>query len=182
MKNYFLISPDPADFVQCGQEEPIYDHEQRVWVLANGNKHSAPEGHYTLIDDTASAPKVLSAMKTQAKAIITALRYEKEVSGITVNGMPIDTDRDAQAKLTGAKVYLDASPDLTINWKGADGVWRILDKTVISAVSNAVAQYVQSLYTAESTHHASIDACATLGELSAHDVNAGWPQQNNPNN
>ena len=176
MKNYFLISSDPADFVQCGPVAPVYAPEQRVWVLSNGNKHSAPEGYYTLIDDEASAPDVLSAMKVQIKALVTALRYEKEVSGITVNGTPIDTERDAQAKLTGAKVYLDANPDLTINWKGADGIWRPLDKTTISAVSNAVAHYVQSLYTAESTHHASIDACATLRDLSAHDINAGWPQ------
>ena len=175
MKNYFLVSSNPADFVQCGQVAPIYDLGQRVWVLANGNKHSAPDGYYTLIDGTASAPQVLSAMKVQSKARVTALRYEKEVAGITVNGTPIDTERDAQAKLTSAKVYLDANPDLTINWKGADGVWRTLDKAAISAVSNAVAEYVQALYTAESSHHATIDSCSALSELSAHDIDAGWP-------
>lgn len=175
MKNYFLVSANPADFVQCGSIEPVYVPDQRVWVLSNGNKHSAPDGYYTLVDDTASVPSLLSAMKTQAKTLVTSLRYEKEVSGITVDGTPIDTDRDSQAKLTGAKVYIDANPGLTINWKCADGAWRNFDKTAISAVSNAVAHYVQSLYSAEAAHHSSIDACATLSDISAHDINAGWP-------
>ena len=175
MKNYFLISANSADFVQCGTTPPVFDAQQLVWITEDGNRYSAPLGYYTVTDDADNNPEVLAALKVQLSAAVTHLRYTKEVAGVVINGSRVNTDRESQATIAGAKCYVDLNPSATVDWKGEDG-WVTLTKDAVYGLATAVGNYVQGLFTAEKNHLLAIEALTTLEQAASYDITTGWPQ------
>lgn len=91
------------------------------------------------------------------KAYAADKRWRVETGGITVNGAAIQTDRDSQAMITGAVVYLNNNPDATsVRFKAESG-WVTLDKASMLAIGVAVGQHVQSCFDAEKAIDADID-------------------------
>lgn len=111
--------------------------------------------------------KDINQVKAELKAVVATLRYEKEISGVDVNGMHVMTDRSSQAMLSGATNYVNLSPLATINWKAADGTWSEINQVQVEAMALAVAGHVQSCFSQEMTYNGQIDACTTLAELDA---------------
>ena len=135
--------------------------------------------HYTMsfADDTVTATPVIRGMtdeeiaaKLEArKEELAALRYEKEIAGVTVGGFPILTDRLTQSMLTGAFVACQTTPERTLDWKGANG-WTELNALQITAIATAVADHVQACFTREKELSALLDTDIDT------DITTGWPE------
>lgn len=116
----------------------------------------------------------LSVIQNDLKARATAKRYQVESGGVDVGGVRVGTDKVDQAAITGALATLREGFVTTINWKGSSG-WVQVGLTELTAIAAAVAQHVQTCFSAERAKHEEIDAATTLEELQAIDVEGGWP-------
>lgn len=78
-------------------------------------------------------------------------RLETGGTGIVSENVsiPLATDRDSQVKAFVARYQADQDPQLTVNWKCADGNWRALDAAAIQTASNAILQHVKRWFDAE---------------------------------
>ena len=85
-------------------------------------------------------------------------RYERETAGITISGMPVATDRNSQAMISGAWAIAQSDPDFTTKWKGTDGTFVELDATTITAVARAVGAHVAACFSKEADVAAGIAA------------------------
>lgn len=102
------------------------------------------------------------------KAELAALRYEKEVSGITVGDSVVETDRLSQSMLSGAFIACQLEPTREIDWKGKNG-WVKLNASQIAAISAVVANHVQACFTREKELSEALDNEITT------DISTGWP-------
>jgi hypothetical protein len=81
-------------------------------------------------------------------AYAAAKRYVVETGGIVFNSMSVMTDRQSQSLITGAYNYVDANPDLTVQFKTTNGFVG-LTAVQVRDVANAVASHVQASFAAE---------------------------------
>ena len=107
---------------------------------------------------------------------LAALRYEKEISGIIVNGSKIATDRSSQSMLNSAVRILELDNSKTINWKCEDG-WVILDSTTVNFISQCVIDYVEACFNNEmniwnTINNVNDDDWVSLQSI---DININWP-------
>lgn len=118
-------------------------------------------------------------MNTRRTDIMPALadrRWQAEVGGTTVGGIPVSTDRESQSKLTAAFVQADKNPAFNIpNWKVAPGTFVTLDATTIIALGNAVTAHVQACFDREAELCNEILNAVDDVDLAAIDINSGWP-------
>lgn len=112
-----------------------------------------------------AVPKPIDAVKNELKAIVAKQRYEKEVSGLEINGSKILTDRESQAQLNGAYVSLKNNLVTSIDWKASNGSWVVLTLTEVEPLATAVSMHVQNCFTEEKIKCEEIDAVTTLAEL-----------------
>lgn len=84
-------------------------------------------------------------------------RWEKEVGGTEVAGMPVFTDDRSKTLIMGARQAADADPDFTTQWKAAAGAFITLDAAMIMAISNAVLAHVASCFAREAAVIAAIE-------------------------
>ena len=118
----------------------------------------------------------LDDQKAEKLAALAARRYEIETGGITVQGVPVKTDRESSAILTSARVLADRDPAFVVsNWKVDAGVFVTLDAPMITAISDAVTAHVQGTFNREAELSAAIIAAKTAAKLAAIDIDAGWP-------
>lgn len=99
-------------------------------------------------------------------------RWCAETAGIVVAGVAIATDRESQALISGARLFAQMTPGITIQFK-AGGGFVGLDGAQIEAVALAVAAHVQAAFAAEAAVLADIEA-GTITTLSQVD-GAPWP-------
>lgn len=112
-----------------------------------------------------STQQPIETIKATAKQKIATNRYLKEIGGVSLlDGSKVDTDRDAQAKLSGALLFVQRNPTATIDWKGAGG-WTTLNKEQIEAIADAVASHVQSCFTEERLAVIELDAITEFDPL-----------------
>lgn len=84
-------------------------------------------------------------------------RWEKEVGGTEVGGMPVFTDDRSKTLIMGARQAADADPDFTTQWKTAAGAFITLDAAMIMAISNAVLAHVAACFAREAAVIAAIE-------------------------
>ncbi len=101
---------------------------------------------------------------------IAARRYLAEISGITVNGMPLDTGRDSQALVTGAALAAVIDSAYSCQWKTASG-FIDLDAQQIIAIASAMRAHVQACFDREA---ALLDALEA-GTYTDDQLDQGWP-------
>ncbi|MGH8418049.1 MAG: DUF4376 domain-containing protein [Pseudomonas sp.] len=97
-------------------------------------------------------------------------RYQAEVSGTTIEGMPIDTGRDSQGLITGAALAAMLDADYVLRWKTLSGFVELTGSQII-AVASAIRAFVQACFDRES---ALLDAVAD-GTITAEMLEEGWP-------
>lgn len=102
--------------------------------------------------------------------ILSGYRYQKEIGGITVNGVQIQTDRESRAILTGAYVRAKEDNAYIVRWKTPAG-FVTLNAAQIIAISDAVADHVQKCYAAEADVYSDI-----LTMTSKQDVETAFDQ------
>jgi len=106
----------------------------------------------------------------QRKAMVAARRYQEETKGTTVNGMPVDTDRQSQALITGAALAATIDPDYVCRWKTRGG-FIALDAAAIIAVATAVRNHVQGCFDREAELIAAIEEETYTSDM----IDEGWP-------
>lgn len=125
------------------------------------------DGSVLTIEDDAEAAKVATiiadrrwrdrAMVTQLKGYAANARYQKEIAGIVVDGIPIATDRDGQTRIMAAQMLATFSDPKTIfHWKKADGSFAALTPLQVIAIGKAVVTHVQACFAAEANVNAAI--------------------------
>lgn len=164
---------------------PSNDAAYLEWMSENGTapKVSSIEEVWPYIKDLvpawvtdcqlAARPTATTYSKDQLKAYAAYVRYQREVEGVTVDGMQIPSDRSTQAKLTAAALFATIDNTRTFNWKLADGSFTAsLSAAQVIATAQAVGEHVNQCFVTESQVVAQIDA-GTLVALTAIDAAFG---------
>ncbi len=99
----------------------------------------------------------VAPLKAQKLAEIAAWRYNLEVGGVTVGGMPVSTDRDSQNKYLAARTVAKEDNTYTVNWKTEAGFVQLTAMQII-AIADAVRTHVQAAYDAEAVHIVAVEA------------------------
>lgn len=118
----------------------------------------------------AKAPDLDPVPAPDWPALIAARRYQAEISGTTINDMPIDTGRDSQGLITGAAVQAIIDPNYSLHWKTSAGFVDLTAQQVLG-VASAVRAFVQACFDRES---ALLDEVAA-GTIIADMLEEGWP-------
>lgn len=120
-------------------------------------------------------PIPLDEVKAARKAAATALRWEKEVAGILIDGVPVATDDRSKTLILGKRAKARENPDMTFRWKAASGEWVDLTGAQIIAIADTVADHVQACFNREGELHDLIDAAEMAEAVLAVDIATGWP-------
>lgn len=127
----------------------------------------------TLLDINLSKLEWCSVVNGQLvfdrKSQLAALRYEKEIAGITLaSGVEIATDRQTQSILSAAYNRAKVDSAFFVDWKGANG-WITLTAEMIIYIGDKVFSYVQACFSHERELSELID------QDSSTDITIGWP-------
>lgn len=118
----------------------------------------------------------LDEKKSERLTYLANRRWQAEVAGVIINGAPIATDRESQAKITAAFVMASTNPDFSVaNWKVAPSTFVPLSSAAIAAIGTAVVGHVQACFTNESDLSSAIMNAGDYEALMAIDIDAGWP-------
>lgn len=118
-----------------------------------------------LVTAEAKAAAALDA----ARAAIAARRWQAEVGGTIVAGVPVHTDERSRANILGAYQEALEDPAYSVLWKGADGAFVALDAATIVGVAKAIRAHVQACFEREAVLLAALEANAP------YDIDTGWP-------
>lgn len=126
------------------------------------------EGLVAMTDEEVAAH--VAPPKIDPLIAIAARRYEAETSGTAVEGMPVNTERDSQALLTGAALQAMLDPAYTVRWK-TEGGFVDLDAQQIIGLASAVRAHVQACFDRE----AELVAAVEDGSYTDSMLDEGWP-------
>lgn len=109
----------------------------------------------------------LELLKAKKLEEFAQARWEQETGGLTLpNGAIIKTDRESQALLTGASLYVLQNATATVEWKGANG-WVTLTAAEIQQIAMAVRNHVQAAFSREKELAEKVEKIANDGGLAA---------------
>lgn len=108
-------------------------------------------------------------------AQLAARRYEVETGGIDINGLHVETDRQAQAQMNSAYGTLQAGFVETTDWKGVNG-WQEVTLDTIAPLASAVAKHVARCFTAERRADEALRDITTVEELERFDIAAKFDE------
>ena len=111
-----------------------------------------------------------SAIAAEWTGRIAARRFQAETGGVTVQGIPVNTERDSQALLTGAAFAASLDPGYHIKWKAATGFVDLSAQQIIG-VASAVRAFVQNCFNRE----AELLGAVADGSITAQMLEEGWP-------
>jgi hypothetical protein len=104
----------------------------------------------------------LTALRCSALIAYAAdLRWQREVGGITVGGVPVATDDRSKLMIAGARIAASADPDWVTLWDGEHAV----DAATMIAISDAVQAHVNAVFST----FASVKAAILAGEITTRD-------------
>lgn len=165
-----------------GRRAYINSTSGRAALLADCTAHDAKDVYnevMTIWGETPTVPDeplppepTLDERKAQKKAEIASARYEREIAGVEVNGITIDTGRDSQALITGAALAAMLDENYSLNWKTANGFIHLTAPEII-AVAQAVRAHVQACFDREAELCALVDAAETKEDLD--EIIISWP-------
>lgn len=105
----------------------------------------------------------------ELKQKLADIRYSHETGGTTLNGIKLNTERDAQAMINAAYTAVQIDPTRIINWKSNTGDWVQIDNLMVKQIATAVIDHVQACFDNEMR-------LGVLLELDKNtDLNDGWP-------
>lgn len=139
------------------------------WCNANNARIVDYPDRYEVETIPAPPEPTFDELKAQKKASVAAARYEREIAGVEVNGILIDTGRDSQALITGAALAAMLDADYSLNWKTTSGFIHLSAPEII-AVAQAVRAHVQACFDREGELVALVDAAQTAEELDAIEI------------
>lgn len=101
---------------------------------------------------------------------IAARRFQAETGGVTVQGIPVNTERDSQALLTGAAFAASLDPAYQIKWKAATGFVDLTGEQVMG-IASQVRAFVQACFNRE----AELLGAVADGSITVQMLEEGWP-------
>lgn len=119
--------------------------------------------------DNFANPDQAAVDAAQRQALLDHLpsyRYQKEMGGITVGAIPIQTDRNTRVTLLNAAQRAALDPTFTISWKTPDG-FVLLDAPSLTAACSAVFDHVQRCFDAEAAVVPTLDSLTSYAAIEA---------------
>lgn len=117
----------------------------------------------------------LEEAKQSLLAELAAKRWDRETAGVTVEGMPIKTDRESQALLTTVYFKAKLDPNFTVVWKAAPGVHVPVTGTQLVEVGDVAFAHVQACFAREAELADLITGVVDHSALDAIDIDEDWP-------
>lgn len=102
--------------------------------------------------------------------IIASARYEREIAGVTVQGLAIATDRNTRATISDKALGAMIDPASVCNLKTAAGFVELAAPQIL-AISSAIRSYVQACFDREEALLALVEVGTYTDDMRA----AGWP-------
>lgn len=96
---------------------------------------------------------------------IANFRYTKETQGITVDEMLISTTRDSRALIESTFLNLSNGFISTVDFKSANGIFKTLGLTEMTAIASAIAVHVQACFTQEKSYIDQLNLATTIDEV-----------------
>ncbi|MBA5956230.1 DUF4376 domain-containing protein [Pseudomonas lactis] len=112
-----------------------------------------------------------SAIAAEWAGRIAARRFQAETGGVTVQGIPVNTERDSQSLLTGAAFAASLDPGYHIKWKAATGFVDLTGEQIIG-IASQVRAFVQACFSRE----AELLGAVADGSITAQMLEEGWPE------
>ena len=125
------------------------------WIPADMDGHVGDQLAAYLAAGHAIAP--FAAPVVDLKAYTAERRWQKEVGGVTVSGIRLETDDRSKTMLIGARLSAMVDPAITRQWKTENG-FVTLDAPTIIALSDVVTNHVQACFDLEASVLAQIAA------------------------
>lgn len=114
----------------------------------------------TTLTDSEKAAKISQA-KSNLKYRVAAMRYEKSLAGVVVNGNGFSTDATTSNTLNNYSSIAATKPDFTVNWKTTSGNFVTLTSVQISEAATAVSTFIESQFSWEKDISSKIDSVTT---------------------
>ncbi|UPT85178.1 DUF4376 domain-containing protein [Bradyrhizobium barranii subsp. apii] len=185
-RNWYWAVGGAVDKVYSSQRNtyvPIADADFVAWLAerAAATKIASEAEIWPYVSDllpawlfdgtTFAQPTATTYSRPQLKVYAAAVRYDKEVGGISVGGMSVSTDRVSQSMINGAYNMAAHDASFTTKWKAENGNFTPLDAPTIIALAVAIGQHVAACFSTEADVVAQIDA-GTL--ISIPEINAAF--------
>lgn len=123
---------------------------------------------------------VLDAAKKEMRRRINAERDLQEVKPFSYLGKRFDADERSVTRIMGAvqaaQAALAAGAPFSVDWVCADNTIVTLDAQQVIALPEALTQRVYAVHMHARALKADVDAAASLDDLAAIDITAGWPE------
>ena len=129
-------------------------------------------------------PPTLDEVRASAVQAVKNRSWRAETGGIVIQGMPIPTDRESQAMITGAVVGAMLNPEAVTRWQTAavtaEGtpVFVNLTSPQLQAIGLAVRAHVQACFDARDAKCAAVAHLGGVDEINAwleEHLETGWP-------
>jgi hypothetical protein len=158
--------PTPNMIQSVTEGQPVFNGTDWVetWVVNDLTTNLSQQELATLHD------KILTIRKQE----LASLRYDKEVTNLTVNGMTIMGDRESRNTLLSALTVMTAGMISSIDWKMANG-WVTIDTATITVLSNISCNYVKQCFSIERYHSEILVTLTDIHDLVDYDMTTNWP-------
>jgi hypothetical protein len=169
-----IVKPDLEDWIvkRRSQYPDIAEQLDAIWkgpdsveFLEMNRKIESVKNKYPKTLLTRDTEKILSERKLSVISNLSKVRSRYESSGITVSGIPVKTDNNSQTKMIGVMMVASQNPNITVNWKAADGRFITLNALQIMNMVLAVKDHIQSCFEWESRIKERVLLSSNLSEL-----------------
>lgn len=164
---------DPIDYSWVYVTQAKVNFDQKYYTLSDPSYEYDSNTH-TVQEIITPIPKPLEYVLELKLSELAAFRYDKQNSGTTFNGVPVDTGEVSQSKILGIRLQALIDPAYTVNFKTIAGFFT-LDSTAINALSDAVREHIQLCFDNEAAHITAIQALTDAQEVIEYDITTGWP-------
>lgn len=151
----------------------LYKIERKAVGQYQKSVTTAPYFQVDAVYDNQVADMDVEERKAAMKAELQALFVQNRDKGVTVNGALIQTNHDAQQELEAlvGKLTRDGGSQLI---RTREGVTITADLATATAMRNAVAAHVSSVWANDATLGQAIDDATTIAALEAINLTVGW--------
>lgn len=153
-------------------------HPETIWVCLEGIEPTPGTGWGAVEVDGAwqfSPPGSPAMTPEQQAEIVAAECFRREGTGVTVEGLAIETTRDSQALIASIGLSAVLDPDYRCNFETAGGFVEIGAAQIIT-IAKAVRAHVQACFDRKFALLRAIEA----GEYRDEMLNEGWPDSTTP--
>lgn len=174
--NLIPVTKDDSSPI-IGVDFKILPVEEPTYPASINSKYEQLAGPYWTINENNvtgyfdKAPKELSAIKNELKAIVAGNRYEVENGGatVTINGqnLKVETSRDVRDTFFMAVSLIQEGQTYTFKFPLSGNVFVPLNRADLLNIVGTVAMHVQLAFDWEGATDAAIDAAVDVAALDA---------------